>query len=143
MNITSRTVHRVSASLTVLTSQHGMSTGKEKMSSSVAGILLDRRYITTLIRYKNFSWLKLIVINLFEIHLAFDLLNSIDTRWVRFGLSVCVLLSVNFIFYLGSSHYIVWLTSSDTGILCLVGGKKIKIYILTLVRGENKKKVGK
>ncbi len=46
---------------------------------------------------------------------------------------------------LGSSHYIVWLTSSDKGVLCLVEGKKIKIkiYILTLVGGKNKKKVGK
>ena len=43
------------------------------------------------------------------------------------------------------SNNIVWLTSSDKGVLCLVGGKKIKIknYILTLVGGKNKKKVGK
>ncbi len=46
---------------------------------------------------------------------------------------------------LGSSHYIVWSTSSDKGVFCLVGGKKIKIkiYILTLVGGKNEKKVRK
>ena len=42
---------------------------------------------------------------------------------------------------LGSSHYIVWSTSSDKGVLSLVGGKKIKISILTLVGGKNKKKL--
>ncbi len=41
------------------------------------------------------------------------------------------------------THYIVWSTSSDQGLLCIVGGKriKIKIYILPLVGGKNKKKL--
>ncbi len=47
-------------------------------------------------------------------------------------------------FFRQLSHYIVWSTSYDQVVLCLVGGKKIqiKIYILTLVGGKNKKKVG-
>ena len=46
---------------------------------------------------------------------------------------------------LGHTHYIVWSTSSDKGVLYVVGGKKIKIkiWILILVGGKNKKKVGK
>ncbi len=49
------------------------------------------------------------------------------------------------LFPLGHTHYIVWSTSSDKGVLYLVGGKKIKIkiWILILVGGKNKKKVGK
>ena len=31
---------------------------------------------------------------------------------------------ISFELSLGSSHYIVWSTSSDKGVLCLVGGKK-------------------
>ncbi len=40
---------------------------------------------------------------------------------------------------LGSSHYIVWLTRSEKGVLCLVGEKKIKILIFGHVGGKNKK----
>ncbi len=33
-------------------------------------------------------------------------------------------------FLLGHSQYIVWSTNSDKGVLCFVGGKKMKIWIL-------------
>ncbi len=45
--------------------------------------------------------------------------------------------------FLGHPHYIVWLMSSDKGVLYLIGGKKIKmkVYLLILVGGKNKKEV--
>ncbi len=41
---------------------------------------------------------------------------------------------------LGSSHYIVWSTSSDKGALCLVGGKKNKNKNLHFESGRRKNK---
>ena len=58
---------------------------------------------------------------------------------------ICTILKVYYMCRLGHTHYIVWSTSSDKGVLYLVGGKKIKIkiLILILVGGKNKKIVGK
>ena len=46
-------------------------------------------------------------------------------------------------FFIIVAHYIVWLTSSDKGVLYVVGGKilKIKLWFFILVGGKNSKKL--